>query len=546
MNKKGKLSPVVLSKLQLIVDTYNQQGGNVAATARATHLNRSTIYRALRHVGGIKRSGHRPTLAAGTVSGVTTVSAKLPAKGEIKRYILTSAQNNTYVHEEVWTNLLALAEYYSAEIFVGTYSYDKNAYGPLSVKAGTYDAGEERKLWFDPKIEPYTNDKRIELANGLVWCGEMNIPPTANDPLEGLETYSQRKSAIFPHTKIAMRSIATMKGEGTKFNYTTGTVTKKNYIQKKAGLKAEHHHVYGALIVEVNHNGNWWVRQLEADGGARIQDLRVLAEQGEVTTGHRIEAITWGDLHATIIDDNVFGNSLQMLSALRPKYQFLHDIMEGASVNHHNEKDPFERHKTYVRGLDKISAEVERTVEVLEKYAANMDIKTLVVDSNHDNWFYRWLKSNDPRKGDCRNAVLYHEGSLAMLNAIESNDTKFNMTEWLFRRFDAPKHIRFLHTDESFTICDKKIECGMHGHLGVNGATGSPKGLNKIGRKAITAHTHSTGIYNGLYVAGTSTDLDMGYNNGPSSWSHSHVLTYPNGKRAIVTDYAGQWRADQN
>jgi len=117
------------------------------------------------------------------------------------------------------------------------------------------------------------------------------------------------------------------------------------------------------------------------------------------------------------------------------------------------------------------------------------------------------------------------------------------MTEWLFRKFSVPKQIRFLGTDEPFQICGKKIECGMHGHLGADGSRGTPNGLNKIGRKAITAHTHSAGIYNGLYVAGTSTDLDMGYNHGPSSWSHSDVLTYPNGKRCIITKYAGQWRA---
>jgi hypothetical protein len=83
----------------------------------------------------------------------------------------------------------------------------------------------------------------------------------------------------------------------------------------------------------------------------------------------------------------------------------------------------------------------------------------------------------------------------------------------------------------------------MHGHLGADGARGTPSGLNKIGRKAITAHTHSAGIYNGLYVAGTSTEFDMFYNHGPSSWSQSHVVTYPNGKRAIITQYAGQWKA---
>jgi len=59
-----------------------------------------------------------------------------------------------------------------------------------------------------------------------------------------------------------------------------------------------------------------------------------------------------------------------------------------------------------------------------------------------------------------------------------------------------------------------------------------------------TGHTHSTGIIDGVYTAGVHGKLDMDYNKGPSSWSHSHVITYPNGKRAIITIKDGKWRAD--
>ena len=77
----------------------------------------------------------------------------------------------------------------------------------------------------------------------------------------------------------------------------------------------------------------------------------------------------------------------------------------------------------------------------------------------------------------------------------------------------------------------------MHGHLGPDGAFGSPSNLAKIGKKATTAHTHATGIYHGLYVAGTSSKLTEGwdYTMGPSSWSWSHVVQYKNGQRAVVT-----------
>ena len=56
-------------------------------------------------------------------------------------------------------------------------------------------------------------------------------------------------------------------------------------------------------------------------------------------------------------------------------------------------------------------------------------------------------------------------------------------------------------------------------------------------------HTHQAGIYDGVYTAVTSSVLDLGYNRGPSSWSHSHIVTYANGKRAIITIWNGKWRA---
>lgn len=520
-----------------VAEVFNRLGGNVSATARELNVTRGTIHH------HIKKIGHKKPVAGGTIRGIKHKNAALPAKGEVKRYILTSAQNNTYLHDKLWVNLLALAKFYNAEIKVGTYSYNKNAYGPLAVKKGTFE-GYDREVWYDERIQQLISDDRIELANGLTWCGEMNIIPTANDPLESLETYSGRKSAIFPHAKISMRSIATMQGEGTKLNYTTGTVTLKNYIQKKAGLKAEHHHTYGALLVEVNSEGNWWVRQLEQDEQNSIQDLNVLVKAGVVTEGVPVEALTWGDIHVTDLNKVVEQLSIGkhgMLETLKPSYQFIHDLLEGVSFNHHASKNAHDKFKAFLRGYDVVTQELKDTSGKLQEYMRPW-VETVVVDSNHDNWLMRWLREHDYRN-DPRNALLFLEAQFEVFKQLEGKNERFHLIEWAMRKFDTPDSVKFLRQDESFTICGKKIECGMHGHLGPDGARGTPSNLNKIGRKANTAHTHSAGIYNGLYVAGTSTNLQMSYNHGPSSWSHSHIVTYPSGKRTIVTMYAGKWRA---
>ena len=120
-----------------------------------------------------------------------------------------------------------------------------------------------------------------------------------------------------------------------------------------------------------------------------------------------------------------------------------------------------------------------------------------------------------------------------------------NMTEWGLKSVGLNSIPKFLIADESFLICDDKIECGMHGHLGSNGTMGTPSVLSRIGTKATTGHTHVAGIYHGVFVAGTSTKLtkDWSYTTGPSAWSWSHVILYKNGQRTIVTIKDGKWRA---
>lgn len=537
-----KIEPLDASILAI----YDKHNGSLAGIAKELGLTRSLVWRRLK-----KHKKEKP-VAGGSLKGVKVRPARLPEPGKVRRYIITSAQNNTKINEPVWNNLLALAQHYDAQIIVGTFSYNQNAFGQMAVKRGT--AKPREKLWYDERLRTYFNDQRIELANGLVWCGEMNIIPTAGDPLSGLETYSHRKSAIFPHAKLAMRSVATMKGEGVKLNYTTGTITQKNYIQKKAGLVGEHHHIYGALIVEVNSDGNWWVRQIEADKDGTIYDLDVKVVKEHVTTGNRVEAINWGDIHATDIDPQVMKAALGedgMLSSLRPKYQFMHDVLNGTSVNHHEAKNVHATYARHLQGFDSVEAELRMTAHVLWAYQRK-SVKTVVVDANHDRWLARWLREHDYRK-DPVNAIFYLDAQSAMLKAIRDNK-ELNLTEWSLKyetvannTRDSKKtnveDVQFLKTDEPFTICDGQIECGMHGDLGPNGSRGTPANLKRVGRRANTGHTHACGIYDGLYVAGTSTKLDCGYNVGPSSWSHSHVVSYPNGKRAIISVYAGKWRA---
>lgn len=547
ISPKGIMSESLANELakqrEVILASYHKHAGNISAVSKELNVSRSTVRRHLAKAG----AGKKPL--AGGKQRAEFKKMPLPRKGEVTRYILTSAQNNTHVHAAFWENVLAIKNHYDATILIGTFSYNQNNFGKLAVKRGKKNSFES-ELWFDPSIEPYFNDEKLELAPGLVWCGNMNILPTEDNPISGLETYAGSVSVVFPHTKIEMRSIANTPDLPPKMIYTTGAVTLMNYLQKKLGIKAEHHHRYAFLLVEVDSDGNWFVRQVAArKNGEVIQDLNVLVEKGKVTTDAKVEAITWGDLHATIVEPTVVDASLKMLDALHPKTQFIHDVMEGVSINRHALKSaplPHYNFHRWLRGLHRVGEELKATRTVLEKYLRPW-CKTVVPDSNHDGpWLQNWLTKFDYRH-DPANAELFLRLQSFMYAEIREGKLPKNVN--LLRRALedeaglAKGAVKFLLPDESFVV--KEVELGMHGHLGANGAFGSPNNLAKIGKKATTAHTHATGIYHGLYVAGTSTKLtqDWTYTQGPSSWSHSHVILYPNGQRAIITIKNGKWKA---
>lgn len=504
-------------------------------------MDRSSVRHRLRKLGL-----YQQRVASGRIEAPSSTRYKLPRGRKVKRYILTSCQNNTHVHRSLWSNLQALAKHYRADVLVGTFSYDVNSYGKMAVKAGR-EKTQQVEVWFDPAVRPFIVDDQVQLAPDLIWCGDMNIIPTAIRPLSGFDAYNGRASNLFPHAKMTLESVPGLRDEGTKMNWTTGCVSQRNYIAKKAGMKADREHAYGALLVEVNSSGDWFVNQLESDEQGTIQHFDVRVKKGRVKTGCRVEAITWGDSHAyhqnrDCADCCWFGPK-SMLDVLRPKYQFFHDVLDFYARNHHDSGSPYSLFKKWATGADSVETELMEVVAFLQSTSRPW-CESVVVAGNHDAFLPRWLEEGN-YKTDPANAVFFLKAQLATYEAMHSGNPDFYVVEHMLNQLadeaglDLPA--RFLRCDESFVVCG--VECGMHGHLGPNGARGNATNLSRMGRKANIGHTHSAQIRGGVWVAGTNTELVLPYTKGPSSWSHTDIVTYPHGGRSMVTKWKGKWRA---
>lgn len=470
-------------------------------------------------------------LAAGTADAPDKRRKRLVGN----RFVFTAAQNNTHIHEPFFNALVNYCKHNEAQLIVSRFTYNKSGF-----QNKTKDGVNE--LWYDPRLEEFFLDECVEVTDDLLFCGELDILPTAGNPLSGFESYTQNNSGIIPHAKVQMLSLPRLVPEPPRMLYTTGSITLRNYIQRKAGQKAEFHHVFGALLVEIDDEGEWFARQLIADNSGTFHDLTTKYTAEGIESNQFVEAINWGDIHIEKIDPKVkeaaWGERGSMLSVLSPKYQMIHDLTDFQARNHHNIADPYHLAKMHHAKTGSVLHDLQISADFLESISA--DSKVIVVESNHDLAFQRWLKEADIRK-DPQNAWIFHHANKLIHEAIEVGWDNFSIYEEVLCEHAPLVNVTFLRENDSFTVMG--IECGQHGHRGINGARGTSKAFRAIGRKCNLGHSHSAGIIDGVYTAGVSGKLDMGYNKGASSWSHSHIVTYSNGKRTIITMKNGKWRA---
>lgn len=452
-----------------------------------------------------------------------------------KRYIVTSAQNATPVVPEFFAALKVAAKHLGAELVVIPLRY-KNPTSLWSQK----QAHEE---WWDPAVTPFLFNSRKKLNPNLVLVGDIKTQPTASSPLTGFESLTGGESCIIGHPKMQFRSVPVPTGRYPKILTTTGTCTRRNYTDSRAGKLGAFHHFLGALVVEIS-GKTFHLRQLNADRlDGSFTDLDQHYSPTGVTKAQPALGLIMGDTHARFtdrkVDEATFGAG-GIVETLNPGTLVFHDVIDGFATNPHHLGNPFIAAAKHRGGLESVKDEVEHAVRFVRKRVG--DRQAVIVASNHDNFLSRWVVREDWKR-DPLNATFYLETAAAMLSSAKLTAAGAEYADpfryWV-EKLRGEAKIRCLGTDESFKIGD--IECGLHGHRGPNGAQGTLKNLSRLGARVISGHTHTPGIEEGHYSVGTSTPLKLEYTSGPSSWLNAHCVVYASGKRSLVTVIDGEWR----
>lgn len=435
---------------------------------------------------------------------------------QVKRYLITAAQNNTRVHKGFLAAIRKYCEVHNAELVVIPFRYRN----PTSPEEGLYD-----EVWYDSAIAKDIVDERLHFPN-LVVLSDLSIQPTAVNPLSSLEPLANGKSAIVAHPQIALKCVPTPKGELPLLLTSTGAVTQKNYSLSKAGKKGEFHHSYGSCILEIQ-GDRFHLRNISAhsDGSFIDSGIKYTASSvAKVTT----KALVMGDLHIGSTCPQVTEATEDLIDRLKPEKIILHDCFDGEKVNHHELKDPFAKYRHTFESLSQELAENARTLSYYESLCDEL----VIVASNHNDFLYRWLQRADWKHLDTETARFYLETAYSLTG---DGDPNIYAKEMQKRGITAT----FLKLDESYKI--EKIELGQHGHLGSNGSRGSDKQFAKTGSKMVVGHRHTPGIEKGCYTVGTSTHLSLSYTDGLSSWLNTHCLIYEGGKRQLIHIIDGEY-----
>lgn len=472
---------------------------------------------------------------AGTAQRVTeTPTFDRELRGQ--RFLITSAQNATPVHAPFFDTLERAAKHLGAELVVVPLRY-KN---PTSI----WSSKNERDDWWDDRVSPYLVNTRKRLGPHLVLVGDVKVQPTASKPLSGFEALTGKESCIIAHPKMQLRMVPSPMGRTPKLLTTTGSCTKPNTTDTKAGKLGAFHHFLGAIVVEVD-GPRFWVRQLNADRDTgEFIDLNKHFTRDGVKRAPRALGLVMGDTHARHtcprVDAATFGEG-GIVDTLDPEVLVWHDLFDGYAVNPHHAGNPFIARAKYASGLGDVRAEVEHAVQhVVDRTKGR---KSVIVASNHDDFLMRWVVNAD-WKSNPLNAPFYLQTALAVLNSARmtrGGAQYANPFGYWVEMLRGSAQIRALKVDESFKLGD--VEVSLHGDRGPNGARGTLRNLSRIGARVFIGHSHTPGIEEGCYQVGTSTPLRLEYNAGPSSWFNAHGVTYANGKRALLMIVDGEWRA---
>lgn len=439
--------------------------------------------------------------------------------------LVTSAQNKTAINLDFLSNMVTYSEKltelgYKVEIVVAPTRY-RNPTNPIE------NEKEKTEEWWVDEVLPYLHHGKLQFGDTLI-STESRIRPTASNPLMGYEVLAKNNHLVLPHSKIHFKTMPRVKNNPLRTMSSTGYITHKNYSDSKSGEKAYEHHSFGFVIIEKKKDGTCHTpRNVKVKDDGSFIDL-IYSVDGSVKKIEHSEGFVWGDIHAAVVNREIFDITLNLYDLFKPKKTVLHDLYDGSCINPHEVKDMYIQRRKIIEKRYLVEDEIQHSFDLLSEIV-DTGSDVYVTLSNHDVFLDRYINDGNWKK-DLHNSPAYLKYSY--IQQTEDLSEIGTVYGWLLKK-EFKNKVTYLNYGSSLDIMG--YACAMHGDHGSNGSRGTYRQFSKLNTKMISAHSHSPIIYDGVTVVGITCNKDQYYTRkGLSSWAYAHSVIHPNGKNQLL------------
>ena len=429
------------------------------------------------------------------------------------KYIITTAQKSAKANKNLIANIKAFQKV-----------HDINDDGLLVfIMNGKYKE--------DEIIDPAIFDAGFSIVDNMklnsnLRLRDMKVQAQKIKPFNGLNSKLPREcSHILPATKLRYETLSNL-SHHPRALISTGAITEGAYkLNTQLGNKAQEQHQFGFVYVKIVDNRIFHAMQVDCQKNGNFHYLNEFYNKGKMTIVSP-KAIVLGDLHIGILDKKAYALSLQQLHDMKPEYVALHDIFDGASVNHHEKKSFISSLKNFQLKKDSLDKELRMVHKHLWEMSKEFpNIKFIIPESNHDVFLRRYIDSGD---------FMFNAQNFLFVASIipEVLKEKKPVLEIALSHIgELPKNMKFLLENDEFRVAGVNI--GSHGHLGVSGSRGSVSQFDKQNFNQMSGHTHKPERQANAISVGTNSILNQRYMKGPGAHAHANGIVYKDGHQML-------------
>jgi hypothetical protein len=429
----------------------------------------------------------------------------------MKKYVITSYVPNTDINSDF-------------VLCLNNYCKENNAELHILQCKENYRQDHEQLLEMAIREEFGKTIKTVGYKlNSHLAVSDFRISINTIDPLSGMESeVAKHGCMIIPFPRHRFKTVPRMLRESKtpRAIWCSGTISEPtSYKKNKSGRRMQEFHKLGALVVEIENDTIFHIRQISFNGKGFF-DLDCFYTDKKVMNVNP-KALVLGDDHVLFQNKYAMEETKKQIDALAIRVIVRHDTLDfGNAGSHHL----IGKHLTKAKLPTTLEEELKLTSDnIADMYKQFPHLTQYMVASNHPEHLERYI--DEARYyDDYTNHIIGLELALAKAKG-------HNIYQYAMAKYNSMEKVVFLTRKDSFKVAG--VELGDHGDFGANGSKGTSreKGIVYSG-KCVTGHTHSPeiGIF-GNFVTGTLTDLSLPYtkDSGSSSWLHSNVLLYPDG-----------------